>query len=303
MLAAAVCGVASADTIISYTATIPSQSVELTNSSVLLPAWDPGGSSTQDTTKASDGSSPSTIGGADTAFGVLMSSLNTLGVTYNLVSYDILVTTTINGSFTATNNANSTTSSSGSAQLNTYTAVALGSSNSPALTNTADPLNDLFYSSSPAGLSAPGEGANALSPTQVDTGSNVIAPGATKTTTFNGTGNAKNTADLGQYYVNGSGDTAGYTPITTANQTVDPTLALVTTTDPLDFFFSTATTVTTALSGNPATASFTKVAETVTVVYDFTTSSSTPEPTTMVLMGGALVGIGLLRKRVRGLRS
>jgi hypothetical protein len=33
--------------------------------------------------------------------------------------------------------------------------------------------------------------------------------------------------------------------------------------------------------------------------YDFTINSATPEPTTMVLMGGALLGLGLLGKRVR----
>jgi hypothetical protein len=33
--------------------------------------------------------------------------------------------------------------------------------------------------------------------------------------------------------------------------------------------------------------------------YTYTLSSSTPEPTTMVLMGGALLGLGLLGKRLR----
>jgi hypothetical protein len=36
------------------------------------------------------------------------------------------------------------------------------------------------------------------------------------------------------------------------------------------------------------------------VDYTYTTPSGTPEPTTMVLFGSALVGLGLLRKRVRG---
>jgi hypothetical protein len=35
----------------------------------------------------------------------------------------------------------------------------------------------------------------------------------------------------------------------------------------------------------------------VTVEYDYTTVSSTPEPTTMLLFGSALVGLGVMRKR------
>jgi hypothetical protein len=38
--------------------------------------------------------------------------------------------------------------------------------------------------------------------------------------------------------------------------------------------------------------------DTLTVVYNYTLSSGTPEPTTMALFGGALIGIGLLRKRL-----
>jgi hypothetical protein len=33
--------------------------------------------------------------------------------------------------------------------------------------------------------------------------------------------------------------------------------------------------------------------------YSYTVNSSTPEPATMVLMGGALLGLGLLGKRIR----
>jgi len=36
------------------------------------------------------------------------------------------------------------------------------------------------------------------------------------------------------------------------------------------------------------------------ITYDYTIPSGVPEPTTMVLFGSALVGLGLLRKRVRG---
>lgn len=37
---------------------------------------------------------------------------------------------------------------------------------------------------------------------------------------------------------------------------------------------------------------------TVTVVYDYSIPSTTPEPTTMVLFGSALLGLGLIRRRV-----
>jgi hypothetical protein len=36
-----------------------------------------------------------------------------------------------------------------------------------------------------------------------------------------------------------------------------------------------------------------------TITYTYSVVSATPEPTTMVLFGSALVGLGLLRKRIR----
>jgi hypothetical protein len=36
------------------------------------------------------------------------------------------------------------------------------------------------------------------------------------------------------------------------------------------------------------------------IVFDFAPNTTTPEPTTMVLFGSALIGLGLLRKRARG---
>jgi hypothetical protein len=51
--------------------------------------------------------------------------------------------------------------------------------------------------------------------------------------------------------------------------------------------------------GNGTVSQVTKATGTATVVYNYTVPSATPEPTTMVLFGSALVGLGFIRKRVR----
>ncbi len=58
---------------------------------------------------------------------------------------------------------------------------------------------------------------------------------------------------------------------------------------------------TTISSGNGSSQNTTLAGESVTVNYNYTSASSTPEPATMVLFGSALIGLGLLRKRIRKL--
>jgi hypothetical protein len=56
-------------------------------------------------------------------------------------------------------------------------------------------------------------------------------------------------------------------------------------------------TITSGASGNATYSD--QVSGTVAVTYNYTEVTGTPEPATMVLFGSALVGLGLLRKRVR----
>lgn len=51
--------------------------------------------------------------------------------------------------------------------------------------------------------------------------------------------------------------------------------------------------------GLDANTQATQATGTVTVIYDYTIPSGTPEPATMALMGGALIGLGLIGKRLK----
>jgi len=59
-------------------------------------------------------------------------------------------------------------------------------------------------------------------------------------------------------------------------------------------------TTTDTTGGNFAATQLTAAVANLKVTYDYTIPSSTPEPATLVLMGTALAGIGLLRKRIKG---
>lgn len=69
---------------------------------------------------------------------------------------------------------------------------------------------------------------------------------------------------------------------------------------PVTFGLLTQTTDTTTTSGGNLTDGIsTSAFGAVQVTYDFTPASTTPEPTTMALLGGALLGLGLAGKRFR----
>jgi len=64
-------------------------------------------------------------------------------------------------------------------------------------------------------------------------------------------------------------------------------------------YLDTATNLTITSGGNGMATYVDNVSGTVSVAYDYIEVASTPEPATMVLFGSALVGLGLVRKRVR----
>jgi hypothetical protein len=144
-------------------------------------------------------------------------------------------------------------------------------------TTTSDFLLD--PSSSLTGFTLPQVGANsALFETFATTGTQTV--GASSTTVF---------------HVSGSGTTGLLTDSNAATFAHYEGANFA-------FVYDTMTSITSTFTGGAVTVGqATFVTGNAAVTYNFTDAipSSTPEPTTMVLFGSALVGLGLLRKRVR----
>lgn len=235
-----------------------------------------------------------------------MASLNAPGTTYTLVGYNIIVKETLAGQYTITNTSTNS-AATGFAYIDSYTAVALGSTLAPPLTNTMDPSNDL-YNCGTTGVGLPnppcsqgeqttsiGGGPDPNAPSQ--TNLNIAANGGTFTSPMFNVNSMW--VDYGCEVTNKVFCNEALTNMA-KNNDLTAGLGLVSVADPLTFYFSTATeTVSGLTGGNNQTTYATMVTEQVSVTYDYTATSTAPEPTTMALMGGALLGLGLLGKRFK----
>jgi len=306
--AAGISGVASADIIVGYQNTIGPSNTDITNATVTLPSFDPG----------STNSMASNISGNGYTTGISMSSLDTPMTSYTLVGYNITVKETLTGSYTVTNTTSSTLT--GTIFIDTYTAVALNGALAPPLTAATDPANDLYNCGSTGVGTSPctasGEQTTSLGggPDPNSTVNSGFSLNAGQSQTFAVNTNSK-WVDLGCELQLNAASSPGFCNENLANQALDGPnsqgqpgelftgLNNVETGVPnLTFFLSSDTQTDQSTSGGNFTSTYaTQVKEQVTVSYDFTetSTSGTPEPTTMALIGGGLLGLGLLGKRFK----
>lgn len=239
-IAVAMCGFAQADTIITYTISIPLAltATDVVNATGTVTAWNPGGSN------ASDFIVPTS--------GPTMASLPSNA---HLQFYDIVVSENVQGTIVI---QNGNADAFGAANFSIDTQGALGI-NHPISTD-GNFTNDVFGGAGP-------------DPKKVFNVSG-LAAGATTSSSFSIT-STKDTGHLS--------DGATTAP-------PDPWTA---------YLFTFTSQGSSGLGGNGHLTFTDSVLATITVSYDYIIPSGTPEPTTMVLFGSALVGLGLIRKRIR----
>jgi hypothetical protein len=293
---AAVSSIASADIIVGYQTTIGPTTTDLVNASTsALPSWNPGDAN----------SMLSNISGNGYTTGISMASLTAPLTNYILEGFNISVKETLTGNYSITNNSTNSTAN-GSANIDTYAAVALNGALSPALTNTADPANDLFNCSAtgtglPSTSCTPGEQATSTGggpdPNSPESSTFNITPGGT----FNsGTINVNSKwVDYGCEIINQQFCNE-ITANDAAGNLLTSGLSLVNGPPDLTFDISTVTETTTTVTGGNLHSTYnTLVTEQVEVTYDYIALSGAPEPGTMALLGGALIGLGLIGKRFK----